>query len=304
MHAHGTMNHAPHGSSAADEKIDERVDEAVAESFPASDAPSWNATHAGGPAPYWETTGHAAELRGQLRGDLDALGQWVADKGQRIFLREEFVARTMLDAGPAVVREPLDGPHGVRNVESALGGVVRGAPCVVLATRYDDADATRVAMLLAVVRALAGARLARPLRFAAIADSAKTSGAARYAERLSSAGTRVKTLVFVGAMPLSRTRPGRVGIAGDMRSVLAVAAAGDAFQQASRLPSRVLHRPSFWPTFPRKDMSALRRLRVPIVVLTDLGSGPAPSRPPDVDRMAAAVPGLVAIIERLGGGRL
>ena len=135
---------------------EEVVDEAGLETFPASDAPGWNPTHAGAPLHRELTPDHGHEvLRAQLRADVERLRRPIADLEERRRAREEIVSRALLGASRAVVREPVDPALRVRTLESEQLGAMREASCVIFGARYDADDISGIAALLAVSRGLA-----------------------------------------------------------------------------------------------------------------------------------------------------
>lgn len=305
---------------------EELVDEAAAESFPASDAPAYSAMHAGAPAPRPWPGDHNHELRACLRADLerfaapprtelrrtvtgDARELRRTVTGDRRELREEMVARAMVDADRVVVREPIAAGAQVRAIESELSGAVKEAPCVVLSTRYDRADDTRLAVFLAVVRALRSVRMRRSVRFVALADAPSIAGSTYYAQRLRAVGTRVHVALSLATLALARSRPECVFFSADYGLRSLASAACSAFGAASRIPARPVWTPR-WAAWVLRDfdLREARRLRHagwPVVSVADRspwGTGRAAS--PDADRIAALIPGLVAVVERLAGGRV
>jgi hypothetical protein len=280
------------------------VDEAADESFPASDAPPWTAMHAGAPSPRPWTADHGQELRASLRTALERLAGTPGETEHGGGAPEEWVARAMLDAGRAVVREPIGDTGRPRNVEAELIGAERDAPGVIVGARYDGGDPGAVALELAVVRALARERLRRTLRFVAFAA---VGGSERYVERLRRDQTPVHAMLALAEVDLSRTR-GRATLlfVGNFRSWPTGRAARDAFRSASRIPARALALPSWLAPGSPSDATPFWRNGWPGVTVTDRWpwlSTHGRRLEPDVDQMAAAVPGLVAAIVRLAGGR-
>jgi hypothetical protein len=285
---------------------EELVDETAAASFPASDAPGWSALHAGVPSHRLWLAEHGRELRSSLRADVERLHAATDGEPKRGVL-EDLVARAMLDAGRAVMREPVDDALRARNVEAEQLGTLRGAPSVVIAARYDSSDASGTAVLLALVRALSATRTRRTLRFVAFATAA---GSARYAARLRMEGASVHSMVSIARLDLSRARGGSgVVFVGNLSSASVARAARDAFHSSSRIRVRAIALPAWVPGVRVSDHAAFWEQGWRAVMVADAlpwrlaprRSSSAPT--PDVDQMAAAVPGLAAGVIRLAGGR-
>jgi hypothetical protein len=301
MQTEGVME--PHQARTPDDE--ERLDAIVADTFPASDAPAWNATHAGQPVQRivpLEPTPEA--MRAQLRTDVERLSRAVPDPNERRKAREEAVSRALLASGRAVVREPVDDAFVVRTLECEQLGSMREASCIVVGARYDEADVSGIAAMLAVARALAGVDLVRSVRFVALADAVDgkggaVSGAVRYVDRLAKAGVSVHAMLMLARFDL-RDHEAPVLVVGNLASRVVVRRATHAFAMASRIGVRALSLPSWFPGVGRADHAAFWRYGWPAVMVADgpLWRGRS-TQPPDVDRIAAAVPGLVTAATRL-----
>ncbi len=291
-----------------DVREEELVDEAGAETFPASDAPPWNATHAGAPVARVPVPEHGPEvLRAMLRGDVERLSRAFPDAEERRRAREEVVSRAMLGAGRAVVREPVDDQLRVRTLESEQIGSMREASCVIFGARYDGDDMSGIAALLAVMRGLSHARLRRNVRFVAFADARQHSGAVsgseRYAERLSSSGVSVHAMVALARLDLTRDHDASLYFVGNLHSRRLARDAERAFSRASRIGVRALGVPSWLPGARSAEHAAFWRHAWPAMMVADgMPWRLRGARPPDVDRIAAAVPGLVSVAASLAGG--
>jgi hypothetical protein len=283
---------------------EELVDEAGVETFPASDAPAWTSAHAGLPVPRSVSAEHGHEvIRSLLRVDVERLSWPAADREERRRAREEIVARAMLGARRAVVREPVDSALRVRTVECEQLGAAHEASCVIFGARYDGDDVSGVAALLALMRALAHFRLRRNVRFVAFADAPPVSGSARFAERLWTSGVGVHSMVSLARIDLARDHAAALLFVGDLRSRSLLRGAHEAFVRASRINARWMRLPTWLPGLRGADHVAFRRYAWPAMMVAD---GPPwrlrSARAPDVDRIAAAVPGLVGVATRLAGG--
>jgi hypothetical protein len=145
----------------------------------------------------------------------------------------------------------------------------------------------------------------RSVRFAAFADAPHHSGGARYAERLWVAGVGVHAAVSLARLDLARDREASMLLLGSLRSASLIAGAGEAFHRASRVGLRVLRLPAWLPGLRASDYARFLQRGWPAMMVTDRLPWRArrAAGTPDVDRIAAAIPGLVAMTTRLAGSR-
>lgn len=284
---------------------EEMVDEASDESFPASDAPAWTAARLGSPTARPRVAEHGHELRASLRADVERLEATRRGTARAPSAVEDLVAAAMLDAGRAVMRVPADDDGRAHDVECELRGADRATETVVVGARFDREDESGVAMLLALMRGLGASRTHRTLRLVAVASPA---GGERYTQRLRAEGVDVRTLVSLGPLDLARGRR-RAGVIflGDLASSALLRSACDAFRAATWIPARALWLPRWWPGAGATKRATFGPVTWPVLTMRDSASWrDEHGRPatPDVDRMAAAVPGVIAAVVRIAGGRV
>ena len=248
---------------------------------------------------------HGRELRASLRAEVERLEATRRGTERAPNAVEDLVAHAMLDAGRAVTRTPADDEGRAHNVECELRGAESEAGTVIVGARFDREDESGVAILLALLRGLGPSRTRRSLRFVALASAA---GGARYATRLRAESVNAHALVSLGPLDLARGRSrGGVVFLAELGASSLVRSARDAFRAATWIPARALWLPSWWPGIAAAKRETFGRVPWPVITLRDAAARrDEHGRPaaPDIDRMAAAVPGVIAAVVRLAGGRV
>jgi hypothetical protein len=110
-------------------------------------------------------------------------------------------------------------------------------------------------------------------------------------------------MVSLARVDLSRDHEAALLFVGNLRTRRLLADSKQVFERASRIGARALALPSWLPGLRSGDHASFRRHGWPAIMIADRTPwrARAPGAP-DVDRIAAAMPGLVAMALRLASG--
>lgn len=288
--------------------------------------------------------GHA-KLAAELRRDVEALCLTIGERSDRqpanLARAADWLARSLRATSMRVERQRFEAPGGpFENVIAVRPGRTKDAGAIVIGAHYDslpgtvgaDDNASGVAAMLAIARALGATEPARELRCVAFATEethfrTEGMGSLVYARRCRAANERIagmlslETLGTYADAPGTQAFPNRalawafpdrgdfVAFVGDPASRGLLGQVVGAFRQAAPFPSEGAALPDAVPGVGWSDHWSFWQVGYPAVMATDT----APFRNPryhepedrpeflDYDRLARVTAGLIATTEHLLG---
>jgi len=284
-----------------------------------------------------------AALRERLRTHVVRLASEIGERNYQTRARLDEATRTLeasfAEAGLHAERQAFECREGTfENLVVEIRGAGRAAEILVLGAHYDTAigtpgandNASGVAALLEIARALAGSRLDRTVRFVAFTNEeppffmTRAMGSWVYASRCREAGDRIVGMLSLETIgyfrdeegtqhypfPLRLFYPSRgdfLAFVSDFASRRLLARTVDAFRRQVPFPSEGAALPSLTPGVGWSDHWSFWKAGYPALMITDT----APFRYPhyhapddtpdkiDFDRLARVVAGLVKVVRSL-----
>ncbi|MCI0650828.1 MAG: M20/M25/M40 family metallo-hydrolase [Planctomycetes bacterium] len=255
------------------------------------------------------TAGPSAEdspLRARLERHVRFLAEEIGDRSSSRLERQrraaEYIAAEWRRMGYEVARlgYPLDGGEEAANLEVVVRGREPALGAIVVGAHYDtvpgspgaDDNASGVALLLEVARALAGAAPDRDLRFVAFACEepphfqTESMGSKRYADALAGGGAKVDAMISLESLGYFRDEKGSqqypaivglffpsrgnfVGVVGNLGASSLVTRIGKLLIEHSSLPVECASLPAWIAGVDWSDHWSFALHDVPAVMLTD-----------------------------------
>ncbi|MBX3188290.1 MAG: M28 family peptidase [Labilithrix sp.] len=297
-----------------------------------------------GPPPALDADGE--RLARDLRASVTLLAGESPERSQRapgtLERAASTIALALQQSGYVVEHLPYASEGAeVENLQATLAGGDRAREIVVVGAHYDSAagapgaddNASGVAALLAIARALSGTTPRRTLRFVAFVNEEPpffwnpTMGSLVYAQACKARGDDVVAMLSLETLGYYRDEPGSqkyppivsafypdrgdfVGFVGNLGSRSLVREAIGTFRGAARFPSEGAALPSFVTGVGWSDQWSFWQVGYPGVMVTDTAPFRNPhyhrasDRPDTLDyaRLAHVTRGLVAVVKKLGDG--
>lgn len=286
-------------------------------------------------------------LQAELRRDVvylaETIGERNLERPAQLARAADWLEASLKDAGCQVVRLgfEVDGQIAV-NIEATLPGPIRSDEIIVVGAHYDtvygtpgaDDNASGVAALLAIARALAGTRIGRAIRFVAFVNEeppyfhSDTMGSLVYARACRARGENVVGMIALESIgyytdaPGSQSLPIPPGIvdepvAGNFLALVAnpasaelLASFADAFQAGTPFPVVPVALAEDVQGVGWSDHWSFWEVGYPAVMATDTAVFRNPHYHQETDtpatvcypELAAVTRGLTAAVERLARG--
>lgn len=285
------------------------------------------------------------KLRDRLSEHVHTLAGVIGERNMHRYAEllraADYVASEFESAGYRALQQGFT-VHGkrVHNVEARTAGHAEAGGIVVVGAHYDSVrgspgandNATGVAGMLEIARALTGADAARGVRFVAFVNEeppysfTDDMGSQRYAERSAREGERVSAMLSLETIGYYRDDPGSqhypfpfahfypsagnfIGFVGNLRSRALVRRCVASFRAHAAFPSEGVAAPAWITGIGWSDHQSFWRAGYPAIMVTDTAlfryaeyhtAADTPAMV-DYERLARVVDGLVGVVRDLAG---